>query len=93
MVASARGPCRARVDVIGEIVQNYGWRLLAWGKRSLGVVRWPRLLEYLSGKLDGQPVLVPATKWDRAKQSLLRSGTASALAGALLRHHEACHDV
>ena len=26
------------------------------GKLSLKVVRWPRLLEHLSGKLDGQPI-------------------------------------
>ena len=53
VVASARSPGQARMDVIGEIVQDYGWRLLAEGKPSLWVVRWPRLLEYLSGKLDG----------------------------------------
>ena len=93
VVASARSPGQARVDVIREIVLDYGWRLLAGGKPSLRAVRWPRLLEYLSGKLDGQPFLVPASTWDQAKQSLLRTATACALAGALLRHHEACNDV
>ena len=86
VIASARSPGPARMDVIGEIAQDYGWKLLAGGKPSLRVVRWPRLLEHLSGKLDGQPVLVPVSTWDQAKRSLLRSATARALAGALLHH-------
>ena len=93
MVASAPSPGQARMDVIGEIVHDHGWRVLAWGKPSLRGVPCPRLLEYLSGKLDGQPVLVPASTRDQAKQSLLRSATARALAGALLRHHQAYNDV
>ena len=93
VVASARSPGQARVDLIREIVQNYGWSLVAGGKPSVRAVRWPRLLEYLSGNLDGQPVFVPASTRDQAKQSLLRSAAARALAGALFRHHEACNDV
>ena len=93
VIASARSPGPAKMDVIGEIVQDYGWTLLARGKPSLRVVRWPRLREFLSRKLDGQPVLVAACTCDKAKQSLLRSATARALAGALLRHHDACNDL
>ena len=47
VIASTRGPGPAGVDVIGEMAQNYGWQLLANGKQSLRVVRWPRLLEHL----------------------------------------------
>ena len=57
VIASARSPAPAGVDVIGEIAQDYGWKLLASGKQGLWLVRWPRLLERLSGKLDGQPFL------------------------------------
>ena len=81
------------MDVVGEIAQDHGWKLLASGKQSLRVVRWPRLLEHLSGKLDGQPVLVPVSTWDQARRSLLCSATARALAGALLHHQEACNAV
>ena len=56
-VASAQSPGQARMDVIGEIMQDYGCRVLAGGKPSLRAVLQPRLLEYLSGKWDGQPVL------------------------------------
>ena len=63
------------------------------GKPHLRAVRWPRLLEYLSGGLDGPPVLTPTSTWDEAKQSLLNSATARALANAILRYHEACNDV
>ena len=45
VVASARIPGQARLEVIGEKVQDYGWRLLAGGKPSLRAMRWPRLLE------------------------------------------------
>ena len=93
VIASAQSPSQAGVDVIVEIVQDYGWRLLAGGNPFLQAVRWPRLLEYLSGELDGQPVLTPASTWDQAKQTLLSSATARALAGELLRYHEAHNDV
>ena len=93
MIASAHSPSQAGVDVVVEIAQDYGWRLLARGKLRLRVVRRPRLLEYLLGALDGQRVLPPASTWDRAKRCLLSSATARALASALLRCHEACNDV
>ena len=51
--------------VIGEITQDYGWKLLAGGKQSLRVVQWPRLLEHLSTMLDGQPVVDPLSTWDK----------------------------
>ena len=38
VIASARGPGPAGVDLIGEIVQDYGWELLASSKHSLWVV-------------------------------------------------------
>ena len=61
VIASARSPGIAGMDVVGEIARDYGWKLLASGKQSLWVVRWPRLLEHLSGNLNGQPVLVPSS--------------------------------
>ena len=57
---------QAGVDIIVEIVQDYGWRLLAGGKPRLRAVRWPRLLEYLSGESRRQLVLAPAASWDQA---------------------------
>ena len=87
VIVSAQSPGPGGMDVVGEIAQDYGWQLLASGKQSLRVVRWPPLLEHLSGKLD------PVSTWDQARQSLLRSATARALAGVLLQHHEACNDV
>ena len=47
VIASARGPGPARVDLIGEVLHVYGWKLLASAKQSLRVVRWPRLLDRL----------------------------------------------
>ena len=93
VIASARSPGPAGLDVVGEMAQDYGWRLLASGKQSLKVVRWPRLLQHLLGKLDGQSVLVPVSTWDKARRSLFRSASASAVAGALLHHQEACNIV
>ena len=90
VILSAWGPGPAVVDVIGEVVHDYGWKLLASSKHSLKVVGWPRLLEHLSSPLDGQPVLDPVSTWDQARQSLLRSATSHALVGALLQHQEAC---
>ena len=93
VIASAESPSQAGVDVVVEIAQDYGWRLLAGGKPRLRAVRWPRLLEYLSGGLDGQPVLTSTSTWDYAKQSLRSTATARALASAILRCHKACNDV
>ena len=89
LIMSAWGPGPARVDVIGEVVQDYGWKLLASAKRSLRVVRWPRLLEHLSGMSDGQPLLDLVSTWDQARPCLLRSATARAIARALPHHQEA----
>ena len=89
VLASARGPGLAGVDVIGEIVQDYGWELLTNGARSLKVVRWPRLLDSLPMMSNGQPILVPESTWEEARRGPLNCATARALAGALLRHHEA----
>ena len=93
VTASARGLGPAWVDVIGEVVQDYGWKLLASGKQSLTVVRWPRLLERLSRTSDGRRVLDPVSTWDEVRRSPLRSATARALAGALIHHHETCSAV
>ena len=55
VIVSARSPGPARVDVVGEIAQHYGWKLLARGKPSFSIVRWPRLLHHLSASwTDGQ---------------------------------------
>ena len=79
---------RLRGNIAGLWVEALGG-----GKPSLRAVQWPRVLEYLSGGWDGQPMLVPASTWDHVKHSLLRSPTARAPAGTLLRHQEACNDV
>ena len=93
VLASAKGPGLAGVDVIGAIVQDYGWELLTNGAQSLKAVRWPRLLESLPRTPSGRPILGPASTWDEARQGVLHCATARALAGALLRHQEACSDV
>ena len=67
VLASARGRGLAGVDVIGAIVQDYGWELLTNGARSLRVVRWPRLLESLPMTSSGRPILGPASAWDGAR--------------------------
>ena len=84
VLASATGPGLDRVDVIGEIVRDYGWELLTHGTRSPKVARWPRLLESLPVMSNGQPILRPVSTWDEARRSLLSCATARALAGALL---------
>ena len=76
-----------------EIAEHHGWKLVAGGKPSLRAVRWPRLFEYLSGRLDGQLALTPASTWDKAKQRVVSSATARALVGVLLRYQEVCNDV
>ena len=91
VLASARGPGLAGVDVIGEIVQDYGWELTTNGAHSLKVVRWPRLLESLPMMSSGGQF--SASTWEEARRGLLNCATARALAGALLRHQEACCDV
>ena len=93
VLASARGPGRDGVDVIGEVLRDYGWELLTHGTRSPKVARWPRLLESLPMLSDGRPILRPLSTWEEARRSLLSCATARALAGALLRLQEACCDV
>ena len=93
VLASARGPGLDGVDVIGEIVRDYGWELLTHGTHSPKVARWPRLLESLPVMPNGQPILRPVSTWDEARRSLLSCATARALAGALLCLQEACCDV
>ena len=83
VLASARGPRPDGVDVIAEIVRDYGWELLAHGTRSPKVARWPRLLESLPVMSNGQPILRSVSTWDEARRSLLNCATARALAGAL----------
>ena len=53
--ASARGPGLDEVDVIEEIVRDYGWQLLTHGARSLKAARWPRLLGSLPVMLERCP--------------------------------------
>ena len=89
VLASARGPGLDGVEVIGEIVRDYGWELLTHGTPSPKVARWPRLLESLSVMPNGQPILRVVSTWDEARLSLLSCATARALAGALLCLQEA----
>ena len=93
VLASARGPRLDGVDVIGEIVQDYGLELLTHGTHSHKVARWPRLPESLPMMSNGQPILRPVSTWEEARRSLLNCATARALAGALLCLQEACCDV
>ena len=84
VLASARGQGLDGVDVIGDIVRDYGWELLTHGTRSPKVARLPRLLESLPVMCTGQPILRPVSTWDEARRSVLSCATARALAGALL---------
>ena len=93
MLASAECPARADVDVLVDVMQHYGWRLLAGGKPLLQAVRWPILLDCLSSGSGGQQDLAPAASWDQAPRSLLSSATTRALVNALHRCHTACNDV
>ena len=93
VLASARGPGLDGVDVIREIVQDYGWDLLTPGTRSPKVARWFWLLESLPVMPSGQRILRLVSTWDEARRRLLSCATARALAGALLRLQEAFCDV
>ena len=93
VLASARAPGLDVVDVIGEIMRDYGWELLTHDTRSPKVARWPRLLESLPVMPNGQPILRPVSTWDEARRSPVSCATARALAGALLCLQEACCDV
>ena len=53
VLASTRGPGQDGVDVIAEVLRDYGWELLAHGTHSPKVARWPRLLESLPVMPDG----------------------------------------
>ena len=93
VLASARGPGRDGVDVIKEVLWDFGWELLTHGTRSPKVARWPWLLESLPMLSDGRPIPRPVSTWEEARRSLLSCATAPARAGALLRLQEACRDV
>ena len=93
VLASARGPEQDGVDVIGEVLRDYGWELLAHGTRSPKVARWPRLLESLPVMPDGRPILRPVSTWEEARRSLLSCAIARTLARALLGLQDACCDV
>ena len=93
ILASTRGRRLDWVDVIGEMVQDYGWELLTHGTHSHKVARWPRLLESLRMMSNGQPILRPVSTWEEARRSLLGCATARALAAALLCLQKACCDV
>ena len=93
VLASARSPGQDGVDVIGEVLRDYGWELLVHGTHSPEVARWPRLIAGLPVMPDGRPILRPVSTWEEARRSLLRCATARTLAGALLRLHDACCDV
>ena len=72
VLASARGPGLGGVDVIGEIVRDYGWELLMHGTHSPKDARWPRLLESLPVMPNGQPILRPVCTGEEARRSLLQ---------------------
>ena len=93
VLASARGPGQDGVDVIGEVLQDYGWELLAHGTHSPKVARWPRLIAGLPVMPDGRPILCPVSTWEEARRSLLSCATARTLVGALLGLQDACCDV
>ena len=93
VLASARGPGQDGVDVIGEVLRDYGWDLLAHGTHSPKVARWPRLIAGLPIMPDGRPILRPVSMWEEARRSLLSCATARTLAGALLGLQDVCCDV
>ena len=93
VLALVECPTQAEVDILVEVLHDYGWRMLAGGRPQLKTVRWPRLLDCLSGGHSGPPVLAPAAAWDRAPWSLLSSAIVRALVNALHSCHEACSDV
>ena len=67
VLASARGPGQGRVDVIGMVLWDYGWELLAHGTHSPKVARWSRLLESLPLMPDGRPILRPVSTWEEGR--------------------------
>ena len=71
VLVSMRGPGLDRVDVLGEIMRDYGWELLTHGTRSPRVALWPRLLESLPVMSNRQAILRPVSIWDEARRSLL----------------------
>ena len=81
------------ICVIGEVLRDYGWELLAHGTHSPKVARWPRLLESLPVMPDGRLILHPVSTWEEARSSLLSCATARTLVGALLGLQDACCDV
>ena len=93
VLASARGPGRDGVDVIGEVLRDYGWELLTHGTRSPKVAWWPLLLESLPMLSDGRLILRPVSTWEEGRHSLLSCSTARALVDALLGLQDACCDV
>ena len=57
VLASARGPGQDGVDVIWEVLRDYGWELLAHGTHSPKVARWPQPIAGLPVMPDGRPIL------------------------------------
>ena len=61
VLASVRGPGQDGVDVIGEVLRDYGWGLPAHGPHCPKVAQWPRLLGSLPVMPDGRPILRPVS--------------------------------
>ena len=93
VLESARGPGQDRVDVIEEVLRDYGWELLAHGTHSPKVARWPRLIAGLPVLPDRRLILRPVSTSEEARRSLLSCATARTLVGALLGLQDACCDV
>ena len=93
VLASGRGPGRDGVDVIAEVLRDYGSEPLTHGTRRPKLAQWPRLPESLPMLSHGRPILSPVSTWEEARRSLLGCATARALAAALLGLQEACCDV
>ena len=93
VLASARSLGQDRVDVIGEVLRDSGWELLAHGTHSPKVARWPRLIAGQPVMPDGRPILCLMSTWEEVRRSLLSCATARTLAGALLGLQDACCDV
>ena len=93
VLASAGGPGQDGVDVIGEVLQDYGWALLAHGTHSRKVAPWPWLIAGLPVMPNGRPILRPVSTWEEARRSLLNCATARTLAHASLGLQDACCDV
>ena len=98
VLASEQCPMQDEVDVIVEVLEDYGWQMLVGGRPQLQAVRWSGLYDCLSGGHVGTPFLTPTESRNQGQRSLLQrsllgTATVRALESALHSCHEAGRDV